>query len=210
VAAKVVVSRRIVEHPAHLSDKDLAGLSIEPNAANRLLMLEAPAWNLRMYHDRRWHLFHQSSDVALLRLLDQGGFIAQCNLKKLHQAEPGQHVSDEQFQADIRQTLGKNMQQIVQSEKLKLKEGLYVYRVVAVGTVERMNVKKEPESSPMQWIYYLVANADGRQVSFVFSIDPQHAKELENRDLSMVAGIEFLSPRIKARPAPAAKAIKVK
>jgi hypothetical protein len=206
VVAKVVVSRRIAERPARLTDKDLTGLPIEPNAANRLLMLEAPAWNLRMFHDRRWHLFHQSAEVALLRLLDQGGLIAQCNIKKLPPAEPGQHVSEEQFQADIRQTLGKNFQQIVQSEKLKLKEGMYVFRVVAVGSVDRTNEKKEPESSPMQWIYYLVANADGRQLSFVFSVDPRQAKDLENRDLSMVAGIEFLSPRSR----PTAKSVKLK
>ena len=208
VIAKVSVSRRVAERPLRLTDKDLAGLPLEPNAANRLLMFEASAWNLRMYHDRRWHLFHQSSEVALLRLLDQGGFIAQCNIKKLPAAEPGQHVSEEQFQTDIRQTLGKNFQQIVQSEKLKLKDGLYVYRVVAVGSVDRPNEKNEPESSPMQWIYYLVANSDGRQLSFVVSVDPRQAKELENRDLSMVAGVEFLSPR--PRPTPAAKAIKLK
>ena len=212
VVARVAVSRQIAEQPTRLTEKDLTGLPVEPNAANRLLMLEAPAWNLRIYHDRRWHLFHQSSEVALLRLLDQGGFIAQCNIKKLPQAEPGQHVSEEQFQTDIRQTLGKNFQQIVQSEKLKLKDGLYVFRVVAVGSVDRLNEKNEPESNPMQWIYYLVANSDGRQVSFVFSVDPQQAKDLENRDLSMVAGVEFLSPRPspRPRPAPAAKAIKVK
>ena len=173
-------------------------------------MLEAPAWNLRMYHDRRWHLFHQSADVALLRLLDQGGFIAQCNIKKLPDVEPGQHVSEDQFQTDIRQTLGKNFQQIVQSEKLKLKDGLYVFRVVAVGSVDRLNAKNEPESNPMQWIYYLVANSDGRQISFVFSVDPRQAKELENRDLSMVAGVEFLSPRPRPRPIPATQAVKAK
>ena len=210
VVAKVIVSRRVADGSARLTDKDLAGLPLDSNAANRLLLLEAPAWNLRMYHDRRWHLFHQSSDVALLRLLDQGGFIAQCNIKRLPQAEPGQHVAEEQFQADIRQSLGKNFQQIVHSEKLKLKDGLYVYRVVAVGSVDRLNEKKEPESGPMQWIYYLVANSDGRQLSFVFSVDPRQAKELENRDLSMVAGVEFLAPRPRPTPAPAAKAVKVK
>jgi len=208
VIAKVGVMRGVAPRPARLTDQELSGLPLEPNAASRLLMLEAPAWNLRMYHDRRWHLFHQSSDVALLRLLDQGGFIAQCNIKKLPDAEPGQHVSEELFQADIRQTLGKNFQEIVQAEKLKLKDGLFVFRVVAVGSVDRPNEKNELESSPMQWIYYLVANSDGRQVSFVFSVDPRQAKELEDRDLSMVAGVEFLSPR--PRPTPAAKAVKVK
>src|SRR4029077_2519729 len=56
VAAKVVLSRRNAYKPAHTIYKDLAGLPVEANPANRLLMLEAPAWNPRMYHDRRWLL----------------------------------------------------------------------------------------------------------------------------------------------------------
>jgi hypothetical protein len=86
-----------------------------------------------------------------------------------------------------------------------LKEGLFVVRVVAVGTVERRNAKNEPEAAPMQWIYYLVANSDGRQIAFVFSLDPKQAEDLDNRDLSIVAGIEFLAPRAKPALAPTAK-----
>ena len=55
-----------------------------------------------------------------------------------------------------------------QTEKLKVKDGLYVLRVVAIGTVARKNAKNEPEAAPMQWIYYLAANGDGRQIAFVF------------------------------------------
>ncbi len=193
VVAKVSLTRGAIVRPVRLTDADLTDLPLEPNAANRLLLFDAPSWNIRFYHDRVWRMFHQTSDLALLRLLDKGGFIAQCNIKKLPDAEPGKHVSLEQFQTDIERTLGKNFQQIVQSEKLKLKDSLYVARVIAVGTVDRRNEKNEPEPSPMQWIYYLVANADGRQVSFVFSIDPKQVEALDNRDLSIVAGIEFLS-----------------
>ncbi len=127
-------------------------------------MFDAPAWNVRFYHDRRWHLFHQTSDVALRRLLDKGGLIAQCNIKKIPDAEPGKHLSREQFQADIERALGKYFREIVQTETLKLKEGLFVERVMVVGSVLRKNTKNEPEPAPMQWIYYLVANSDGRQI----------------------------------------------
>ena len=117
-----------------VTDRDLADLPLEPNDANRLLMFDTPAWNVRFYHDRRWHLFHQTSDVALLRLLDKGGLIAQCNIKKVPDAAPGKHLSREQFQADIERALGNNFQEFVQAETLRLKEGLFVERVVAVGT----------------------------------------------------------------------------
>jgi hypothetical protein len=203
VAAKTVLTRSLVARPARLTDDDLAGLSLEANEANRLLMFDAPAWNTRFYHDRRWHLFHQTSESALLRLLDGGGLITQCNIKKLPDAEPGQHVSEEQFLADIERTLGKNFGRIEQTEKLKLKDNLFVFRVIVSGTVERRNAKNEPEPGPMQWNYYLVAHADGRQIAFVFSLDPRQAEELENRDLAIVAGLEFLAAR--PRPEPAVK-----
>ncbi|MGE5194091.1 MAG: hypothetical protein ACM3U2_16470, partial [Deltaproteobacteria bacterium] len=201
VVAKATLRRGIVERPAHLTDRDLSDLPLEPNDASRLLIFEAPAWNVRFYHDRHWHLFQQTSEVALLRLLDKGGLVAQCNIKKLADAEPGKHVSQEQFLADVQQSLGKNFQEIVQSEKLRLKEGLFVVRVVVAGTVERRNARKEIETAPMQWIYYLVANADGRQVSFVFSVDPAQVKSLGDRDLSIVGGLEFLAPRPAPTPA---------
>lgn len=201
VVATAKLTRTVVPRPVRLTDANLVDLPLEPNAANRLLMFDAPAWNVHFFHDRHWHLFHQTPELALLRLLDKGGLIAQCNIKKLPDAEPGQHVSQEQFQADIERTLGKNFQEIIQTEKLKLKEGLFVVRVVVVGTVERRNAKKEPELAPMQWIYYLVANTDGRQIALVFSVDPKQVEALDNRDLSIVAGLEFLAPRAKPTPA---------
>jgi hypothetical protein len=202
VVAKVRVSRGPAERGTRILEKDLSGVPLEPNAASRLLVFEAPAWNFRMYYDRHWHVFHQASDGALLRLLDQGGFISQCNVKKLPDAQPGQHISEKQFQQDIQQSLGKNFEEFVQAEKLNLKDGLFIYRVVAAGTIERVNEKKEPEVSPMQWIYYLIANPDGRQLSFVFSVDARQVKEFGARDLSMVTSVEFLRPR--AAPTPAA------
>jgi hypothetical protein len=208
VVARSKLVRSIAERPLHLTDRDLTDLPLEPNEANRLLMFDAPAWNVRFYHDRHWHLFHQTSDLTLLRLLDKGGLIAQCNIKKVPDAAPGKHLSREQFQADIERALGNNFQEFVQSETLKLKDGLFVERVVAVGTVPRKNAKNEPEPAPMQWIYYLVANPDGRQVSFVFSVDPGQIKELDSRDLSIVAGLEFLAPR--APPTPASNSAKDK
>ena len=199
VSARVKVNRSLHNDDTKLSAKELAAISLEPNQANRLLVFEGADWNMRLYHDRQWHLFQQSREGALFRLLDQGGFIAQCNIKKLATAESGKHVSEKQFQRDIEESLGKNFEQFLHTEKINAKDGLFIYRVVAAGTISRVNDKKEPETNAMQWVYYLVAHPDGRQLSFVFSIDARQIKEFGSRDLSMVGGIEFLRPR----PAPA-------
>lgn len=200
VTAKVIVTREVIAKPMRFSDTEIAQIPLEPNDASRLLMFDSPAWNVRFFHDRKWHLFHQTGDIAVLRLLDKGGLITQCNIKKLPDAEPGKHVPEETFRADIQRTLGKGFQEIIQAEQIKLRDGLYVYRVIAVGTLERKNDKKEIEAAPMQWIYYLVANPEGRQIAFVFTLDPKLSADLKSRDLSTVGGIEFLPAKGKPTP----------
>ena len=201
VVAEVKITRAATNQAKQLADRQIAGLPLDPNDANRLVAFDSPEWNVRFFHDRNWHLLNQNSDSSLLRLLEKGELIAQCSIKKLADAEPGRHVPEEVFQKDIQKTLGKNFRQIVQAEKIKLRDGLYVFRVVAVGVVPSQNDKGEEIQSPMQWIYYLVANDDGRQVALAFSVDPERAKDLKDRDLAMVGGVEFLKS-----PAPPTRA----
>ena len=145
---------------------------------------------------------------AASAIMRKEAFQPEIDVKKLADAQPGQHVPEKQFQQDIQQSLGKSFEQFVQAEKLNLKEGLFIYRVVVAGTLQRVNDKQEPEISPVQWIYYLVANPDGRQLSFVFSIDARQVKDFGTRDIDMVTGLEFLRPR--AQPTPATERRKAK
>jgi len=46
----------------------------------------------------------------------------------------------------------------------------------------------------MQWHYYLVADAQGRQLALVFTFTPEHAKRFADRDLAIVGGLEFFQP----------------
>lgn len=194
VEARVTVVRAPAPKARRLSASELSGVPLDANEASRLLMFDAPLWNVRFFHDRNWHLLNQNSDSALLRLLEKGELIAQCSVKKLPDAEPGQHVPEEVFQKDIQKTLGKNFREVIQSERVRLREGRYVYRVVVSGTVASRNDKGDEVLAPMQWNYYLVANSDGRQLALVFSVDPELAKVLKERDLSIVGGLEFLKP----------------
>ncbi|MCY2963003.1 MAG: hypothetical protein NT069_05000 [Planctomycetota bacterium] len=192
VEAKITTSRRLAKAAGRLSETDLKGVPLESNDASRLLAFDAPLWNTRVFHSRDWHLLNQNSDSALLRMLEKGELLAQCSIKKLADAEPGKHVPEEIFQKDIQKTLGKNFQKLVQAERLRIREGLYVYRVVAVGTVPIKNEKDEEVLNPMQWNYYLVANTDGRQLALVFSVAPELAAKFKDRDLAIVGGLEFL------------------
>ena len=202
--ATLTVKRAPAADEGPLAAAPLAKIPLQPNPASRLLMFEAPAWNTRFLYERNWHLLTQNSDLAMLRLLEQGELLAQCTIKKLADAPPGRHVPEEVFQQDIQATLGKNFGKLLRAERVKVRDGMYVFRVVVLGTVAAKNEEGDDAATPMQWIYYLVANADGRQLALVFTSDPKRAERWKDRDLGIVGGVEFLpvnqpAPRAAAR-----------
>lgn len=193
--AKVIVDRAVSENPPPITEK--AQIPLEANPATLLLLFEAPEWNVRFYYPRQWHQFHQAQRFAVFRLLDRGNFVAQCDVHFVTTPGPGKRVSDEQFQMDIQRALGKSFQKIVQAERLKVPDDRSVYRVTVLG---------EAQQVPTQWIYYLVAHPDGRQVVFFFTVEAKLAEALQNRDLSIVGSLEFLAADKKPlQPAPEGK-----
>ncbi len=182
VVATVVVERRLSDSQGSLSDRALSKIPLDVDESQLMLSIRPP-WDVRFRHDRNWHLFHQSRKVAVLRLLDQGSLIAQCNVSNISAAAPGKHTSERQFQEDIRSALGDNLKEIEKAELLKSKDDTFRYRVTAIG---------ESNGFPMTWIYYLCADPSGRQTSFVFAVETKLLERLSNRDLGMIDSLEFV------------------
>ncbi len=198
VTARVAVDRTLVERPDRLTDGELEKLALDANAANLLLLFESSDWKVRFYHDRQWRLFHRTPQVAILRLMDKGALVAQCNVTPLQTAAPGSHVSEQQFQTDVQKTLGKNFQRLLQTEKIDSRDARFIFRVVAAG---------ETAQGPTVWVYYLIAAPDGRQMVAVFVVEPKLLEQLQAHDLSLVSGMEFLpaakpGPTLQPTPAP--------
>jgi hypothetical protein len=191
VEAKVESTRGIAKSEQRLSAADLSGVSLVSNDATKLVAFEAPLWNLRFHHSRQWHLLNQNSDSATLRFVEKGDLLAQCTLKRLPDAEPGEHVSEQVFRTDIQKTLDKNFEKLIQAERIPTASNLYTYRVVAQGTIKSTNEKDEEVLQPMLWHYYLIADSRGRQLAVVFTFTPEHAERFGNRDLELVGNLEF-------------------
>lgn len=120
VTASVTLERSLADENSEaklLSDAAVADLPVEPAAEMQFLRFES--WGTRFYHDRDWHQFHQTNDVAVLRLVEHGSLLAQVNVSPIPPAAAGSHTSAEQFQTDIRQSLGKRLKSITKAESLK-------------------------------------------------------------------------------------------
>lgn len=189
VAARLRLLRKPAQVPgrvAHQTVLDAAAADPPPTAL--ALRFESP-WGFSLLHGRQWHLFKQTEQVAILRLLDEGLFVAQCNLAPIAAAKPGGHTSPEVFQNDVRQALGGRLKTLGEPERIPTKDGRHVFRVVAQGEVGERK---------LTWIYYLCADPTGKQASLLFSLDTDLVEKLGERDRELVHSLRFGAPAVTA------------
>jgi hypothetical protein len=168
-----------------LTDKLAESTPLTP-PAELLLVEQRLPWGVRVVHDRRWHVFHTTNSAAVLRLLDKGSMVAQCNVTQVESMQPGEHTSEVRFQEDIRNALADKLTDIVKAEQLKTDDGSYRYRVTAVGKSNGLD---------MSWVYYLCADPSGRQTALVFAYETNKAETIGGEDMSIVKSLEFFDAR---------------
>jgi hypothetical protein len=204
ITAEMTIDRNIVtDRRSRLSDADLKGLPLEPNAATLLMAFDSPTWGLRFFHDRKWHVMANNPQFGLLRRLDKGALVAQLNVQPLPAAPVGKRWTREQFQGEIRRAVGKSFSRFISSEEFEIPSGgdaseqPSVYRVAALG---------EGQAGPMTWVYYHVAAKDGRQFVLVFTVANEQLEAFGSADAELVgslstpAAVQAVSPASATKP----------
>lgn len=192
---ETTLTRQVEKTSDTLTNQWIESIPISPPESVSMLALDALPWKIQLLHDRSWHLFQSvfegPAQVVILRLMENGGLICQCNVAQIPAAPPGQHAPIEQFEADIERSLGKRFTAIQTRNKLPTDDGRLVYRVIVEGQNTLISDKGTVEV-PMEWHYFLCAAPSGRQLSFVFAIEPKLAEQLGDRDVEMVRSVRFL------------------
>jgi hypothetical protein len=185
----------LADSPA-LADAKLSSVLGKSSAHGELLRFVSQDGGYDFLHDRRWHVMLDRRDVAILRLVDHGDVLAQCNISKLPKLAEGKQLGLEEFQADIERALGKQFAQFESAKQLTNEQGRRTLRVVALGHVNEV---------PIRWVYYHVSGADGERAAYVFTLENDLAPRFGQSDRVLVESLEFSSAPESA-PAEAAKA----
>jgi len=191
VTAKATLKREPVGDLEGLNDAAIAKIPREPDPGMLILLLNSAEWGARIYHDRQWNLFHQSPTVSVLRLMEKGSLVAQCNVSPIGPAPPGKHISEKQFQQEAQKAIGPDFRQIHKAEVIPTQDKRYILRVVCSGEVNQKTAKGE-QKIPVYWIYYLVAHPDGRQIVLVFTVESSLLERFMDRDINLALGVDFL------------------
>ncbi len=58
---------------------------------------------------------------------------------------------------------------------------------------------------PIRWIYYLIADEHGRQVTLTFTVEKTHVERLANADRAVVETLRFIEAEVAQRDGEKAK-----
>jgi hypothetical protein len=186
------VDRRGVETPAELADAVLTALPSSPQPELEELEFSPPEGKYTLRHDRDWHIFAEDTRQAVLKWLDHGETMAQCNLAVGPNAGKGRHQDLGQFRDDIRRALGPRFDRVLAAEEVDgPPEGGFRYRVAVRGHEGNVGVL---------WYYYLIAGPEGDQLLVTFTLGVAQAKAFADQDLRLIGTLQW--KRADEAPAP--------
>jgi hypothetical protein len=174
-----------------LSDSAIGRVPLTPTDEVTQLSHRSADGIWMLTHDRKWYMNTDKRDMTILRLVEDGQRIAQCNIKTMSKAESSRTPKLSKFEDEVRQALAKNMGKFVESKELSHEAGYRVFRVVATGEVSDL---------PIQWNYYLVIDDQGRQVVFAFTALKENVDRLAGADRRLVGAFRFSDPKLTVRP----------
>jgi hypothetical protein len=149
------------------------------------LLLQPRAGAYQLVYDRRWHVTRDEPELAVLRLIDRGELIAQCNISPLAKLPAETRFTLEDFQSDVEHVLGERFARFESAAERKTQSGLRVLRVVAAGTASDL---------PIEWRYYLAIDPEGRRVALTFTMESNLADRFADADQMIVESLEMLAP----------------
>jgi hypothetical protein len=188
VAAQLQLLIVPAEKTSRLQQYDLKDLDLNPSPESVRLSHVSIEGGWEIAYDRNWHIYRDQKDLAavVLRRIEQGEMIAQCNVSALAPGDPDKLVSREKYQEDIELALGDDFKEFVEAGETVDKANRRLLRVVARGTASDL---------PIVWNYYHLADRQGRQMACVFTYEEKYADRLGNADRQIVDSLRFIDKK---------------
>jgi len=193
VVARLQMQITPAKQPVHLTSAALKKLLLDPTPEALRLTHSSTDGRWKLTHERPWHVTADEREVTVLRFLDKGQRLAQCNISSLPKADEGRPLALAEFQDDVKQALGKSFGEFVEAAESTNTAGYRIHRVVVRSVVSDL---------PIQWHYYLVADPHGNRVALAFTIDGRLVSRLDDADRRLVNELRFVESEVAAKPQP--------
>lgn len=123
-----------------------------------------PENSFEIYFDPRWRLITNEDQAAIMRLLDDGDLLAQCNIVQLPDLPENRVLELSEFRDEVVKMIDDTPAEVISSNKRTTSRDLHVLQVEVLG---------EENGIEIRWIYNHVAHQDGRRLTFVFTVEDE-------------------------------------
>jgi hypothetical protein len=183
VKSTLTVTRQPAENPPELTDEVLAGIPAGPDPLREELLMVAPGGRYTLRHDRDWHTYWADTRLTVLKRLDRGVVVAQCNLMVGPNAGKGRHQDLDQFRSDIKRALGSRFSEFHGEGEVDGEQAeAFRYKV---------GVRGREGELPVLWYYYLLASPDGDQILATFTLAEAQAKAFADQDVRLAGSLKW-------------------
>lgn len=159
-----------------------------------LLQIASVAGRYKFLADRRWKTIVDTGEESILRLVEMNKVVAQCNITRLPKLAAGQQLTLAGMQDDIKRSLDKSLESMLEASERNNSAGMRVLRAVAVGKSSEV---------PVRWVYAHISDDSGRRVSLVFTMSGEASEAFGLADEQMTGSFVLLPEPSNAQPTPA-------
>ncbi len=183
VVAKLKLTVTPTESSSHIDEKAIAQAEKLAGPISHELRYESPARGVRFRYDDAWYVTAEMRDLLSLRRLQAGSLVAHCNVTTLPARSEGRETSLEQFERDVRESLGDHLDEVAAATKWTTEAGHDCLGIIANGKIKDV---------PVQWRYYLIASAGMTRVSLAVTVERSQVEQFENADRQIVDSLELI------------------
>ncbi len=184
VKSTLTLSRRTVETPTILTDSALSKIAMDASPARERLVLFAPGGRYALEHDRDWHTYWDDNRLTVLKRVERGRLVAQCNFAIGPKVARGTHQDTTQFRDDVRKGLDTRFGQFLGAGEVEGDPaGGFRYKVGVRGRQGNLGVI---------WYYYLIAGPEGDQVLATFTLAETETPAFADRDEVLIGSFRWL------------------
>jgi hypothetical protein len=195
VTAKLRIQIDPLETSEKLSDQALADVKLEPRPELTRIEFDSTTGGFKLEHERRWHPTDVQPAALVLRMIDRGELVAQCNVTSLAKLPEGKQDNLADFRLDVQHALGQSFVTFGDVGAGTNSRGFQVLHAYAEGKVQDLDIT---------WRYYLVSDKKtGRRMAFAFTLEKDLLDRLGNADQELLDHVALFEPVEKAAAKPA-------
>ena len=169
-----------------MTREKLAAVMTE-NKIKQAFLLQPEGALFSVIHSPRWRIIAAEKEAAVLRYIQDGNMLAQCNIVRLPNRPADQPLKLVDFEAEVRK--------MIQDQETLTFESSQETETATGHATLRVVVEGYESDVPIQWLYYHISNDEGVCVTCVFTLEKKLADQFGKADQTFVNRFKLAAQR---------------